>query len=76
MTKDYWDLRTYTLEDPLKDMLKGRDVSTNDDGTVLKGWGNYVAIYRPRDSTKKGHGHAGFDDDNEGKLKSAGACHN
>lgn len=33
---NYWDPNNYTLENQLSDMLRGKDVVTCDDGTVIK----------------------------------------
>ena len=64
---NHWNPESYTLEDQLWDMLGGRDVVTGDDGTVMKGNANHVDIYWGSDSDR-GHGHAGFDYDDNGKF--------
>lgn len=64
---NYWNPDTYTLENQLLDMMGGRDVVTGDDGTVMKGDDHHVDLYWKSDS-EKGHGHAGFDYDDDGNL--------
>ena len=64
---NYWDPNDYTLEDQLRDMINGRDVVTSDDGTVMKGNDHHVDIFWGSDS-ERGHGHAGFDYDDDGNL--------
>lgn len=75
MAKDYWDPNTYTLENQILDMMGGRDVVTDDDGTVMKGTSDHVDVYWPSNSDK-GHGHGGVDYDDEGNITNAEVYHN
>lgn len=69
-----WDPRDYSLENQLADTIKGYDVVTSDDGTVMKGKDDHVDIYWPSDS-EKGHGHGGFDFDEDGEIEDYGVYH-
>ncbi len=62
-----WDPNSYTLQQQLLDIIRGKDVVVGDDGVVMKGDQNHVDIYWKSNSSK-GHGHAGFDFDDNGKL--------
>ena len=70
----YWNPNDYTLENQLSDILSGKDVITNDDGTVIKGDDRHVDVFWPS-SSDRGHGHAGFDYDSDGNLTGSGIYH-
>ncbi len=63
----FWNPNSYSLENQLLDIINGRDVITNDDGSVLKGTDSHVDVYWPSNSDR-GHGHAGYDYDDDGNL--------
>lgn len=63
----YWDPNEYSVVNQLSDIMGGKDVFTNDDGTVIKGSDRHVDVFWPSGS-EKGHGHAGFNYDDDGKM--------
>lgn len=63
----HWNPEDYTLVNQLSDIINGKDVVTSDDGTVMKGTENHVSVFWTS-SSSKGHGHAGFDYDDDGNL--------
>ena len=71
---NYWDPNNYTLENQLSDMLRGKDVVTCNDGTVIKGDDNHVDVFWPS-SSDRGHGHAGFDYDEDGDVTDSEIYH-
>ena len=64
---NYWDPNTYSIENRLEDMMGGRDVICGE-GAILKGGDCHVDVFWPS-SSKQGHGHGGFDFDENGNIK-------
>lgn len=67
MSDRYWNPKDYSIENQLSDIMGGKDVVSCDDGVVIKGDDGHVNVFWPSNS-EKGHGHAGFEYDDNGKM--------